>query len=108
MIIGTNQDKTEDIMPDMKTHTSKQLRQAIKGNPNESRREWMLGMKQRAGKENSNNKDFHLWHRTIIRFFWRTQTWRISGWNTRFNPVQAGIVEKPEIIYTVVQEITME
>ena len=39
MIIGTHQDKIEDIMRDMKTHTSKQLRKAITEHPGESRSE---------------------------------------------------------------------
>lgn len=39
MIIGTHQAKMEDIMRDMKTHTSKQLRKAINEHPTESRRE---------------------------------------------------------------------
>src|ERR1041384_7212041 len=42
MIIGSNQNKLEDIMRDMKRHTSEKLKEAIKSNPQESRREWLL------------------------------------------------------------------
>jgi putative transposase len=60
-IIGTNGDKLENIMRDMKKHTSTALKQAIKEHPTESRREWMLWMMERAGRKNSQNSEFQLW-----------------------------------------------
>ena len=97
MIIGTHQDKMEDIMRDMKTNTSKQLRQAINEHPTESRREWLLWMMQRAGKKNSNNKDFQLWqqdnHPVLLKNA-KMAHQRLDY--THYNPVTAGIVEKPE------------
>jgi REP element-mobilizing transposase RayT len=69
MIIGSKKDKLEDIVRDMKKHTSSELKVAIKNNIQESRKDpiaigWMLwiacpdasGM-ERAGKKNGNNKD---------------------------------------------------
>ena len=61
MIIGTQGDKLENIMRDMKKHTSVALKEAIKQHPGESRREWMLWMMERAGKKNSQNANFQLW-----------------------------------------------
>src|SRR3569832_592481 len=61
MIIGSNQNKLEDIMRDMKRHTSEKLREAIRPNQQESRREWMSKKKKRAGRQNSNNSSFQLW-----------------------------------------------
>lgn len=61
MIIGTNKEKLEDIMGDMKKHTSLELKRAIKNHPAESRREWLLWMMERAGKRNSQNLNFQLW-----------------------------------------------
>src|SRR5882672_92792 len=42
MIIGSHKDKLENIMQQMKMHTSIRLKEAIKNNPEESRKEWML------------------------------------------------------------------
>jgi putative transposase len=61
MIIGSDGEKLEDIMRDMKKHTSLELKKAIKNHPGESRREWLLSMMESAGKENSQNLSFQLW-----------------------------------------------
>ena len=39
MIIGSNKNKLEDIVRDMKKHTSSELKTAIKNNASESRKE---------------------------------------------------------------------
>ena len=61
MIIGSHQDKLGDIVRDMKSYTSRRLRQAIQDHPQESRREWMLWMMDRAGSKNKNNMNFQFW-----------------------------------------------
>lgn len=61
MIIGSNKNKLETIVRDMKKHTSEQMKYAIQNNKNESRREWMLGMMKDAGKANNNNANFQFW-----------------------------------------------
>jgi putative transposase len=61
MIISSSKNKLEDIVRDMKSHTSNQLKKKITENNQESRREWMLWMMQRAGKLNNNNKDWQFW-----------------------------------------------
>lgn len=61
MIIGSHADKLERIMQNMKRHTAEKLRKAIKYHTGESRKEWMLWMMERAGKQNSNNIAFQLW-----------------------------------------------
>jgi hypothetical protein len=49
------------LIRDLKGFTSKKLVQLIEENPQESRREWMLWMFERAGKKNSNvtNRQFY-------------------------------------------------
>jgi putative transposase len=54
MIIGTHDEALENIIRDMKRHTSERLREAIKNHPAESRLEWILWMMEGAGKKNSN------------------------------------------------------
>lgn len=49
------------FMRDFKGFTSRTLLKAIEGNPQESRKEWMLWMFERAGKKNSNVKEKQFW-----------------------------------------------
>lgn len=60
-IIGTEKEKLQDIVRDMKKYTSKAVLNAIKENPRECRREWMLWMFERAGKNNGKNKNYQFW-----------------------------------------------
>ncbi|MEO6669796.1 MAG: transposase [Ferruginibacter sp.] len=50
-----------NVLRDLKKFTSKQIVKAIKESPKESRKEWMTYMFERAGRRNSNNKDFQFW-----------------------------------------------
>ncbi|MDQ2864297.1 MAG: hypothetical protein M3R50_11750 [Bacteroidota bacterium] len=68
IIIGSNKDKLEDIVRDMKKHTSSTLKVAIKNNNSESRKEWMIWMFERAGKKNGNNKDWQFWQQPQLSF----------------------------------------
>ena len=97
MVIGTHGDKLENIMRDMKKHTSTALKQAIKEHPTESRREWMLWMMKRAGEKNSQNSKFQLWQQDnhpIELFDHKILHQKLDYMH--YNPVVAGIVEKPE------------
>ena len=97
MIIGTNKDKLENIMRDMKRHTSERLRACIKIHPQESRREWMLWMMERAGTKNSNNIGFQLWRQDNHPFVMDDiQKLHNSLDYIHNNLVEAGIVEKAE------------
>ncbi len=51
MITGSSKDKLEDIVRDMKKHTSTALKAAIKNNVVESRKEWMMWIMERAGRK---------------------------------------------------------
>ena len=97
MIISSETGKPEDIMRDMKSFTSNQLKKAITENPRESRKEWLLWMMERAGKKNSNNNNFQ---------FWQQHNKPIELTNNKIiqqkldyihnNPVEEGIVHRPE------------
>ncbi len=97
MIIGTHGDKLENIMRDMKKHTSVALKTAIEQHPAESRREWMLWMMKRAGRKNSHNADFQLWQQNnhpIELFNLKILHQKLDYMHN--NPVEAGIVAHPE------------
>jgi REP element-mobilizing transposase RayT len=97
MIIGTHGENLENIMRDMKKHTSNALRTAIEQHTAESRREWMLWMMKRAGIKNSQNKSFQLWQQDnhpIELYGVKILHQKLDY--IHYNPVVAGIVEKPE------------
>jgi putative transposase len=97
MIVGTHGEKLENIMRDMKKHTSAELKRAIKEHPGESRKEWMLWMMERAGKKNSQNSNFQLWQQDNhpIELFDNKILHQKLDY-IHYNPVVARIVEKPE------------
>lgn len=61
MIIGSKEEKLEDIVRDMKKHTSLRFKECIKNNNFESRKEWLMWKIERASKKNSNNSDWQFW-----------------------------------------------
>ena len=97
MILGSHGNNLSDIMRDMKRHTSVQLKEAIIKDPQESRREWMLSMMQKAGKENSHNLEFQLWQQDNHPIQLTTPAIAHQKLDyMHYNPVVSGIVEKPE------------
>ncbi len=97
MIIGSNKNKMQDIVRDMKRHTSFELKKSIQKNPAESRKKWILNLMQEAGKNNINNENFQLWqqHNHPIEltsdFLCRQKLNYLHE-----NPVKAGFVDKAE------------
>jgi putative transposase len=97
MIIGSNKEPMENIMRDLKRHTSETLREAIEKHGQESRKEWMLQMMKQAGMLNPNNRGFQLWRqdnrpielRDSERLYQKLKY-------IHHNPVEAGFVEKEE------------
>jgi len=91
-----------NILRDLKKYTSKQIVQAIKENPKESRREWMIYMFERAGKRNSNNKDFQFWQQGNHPIELSTPAMLNQKLDyLHENPVKAGIVYEPqEYVYS--------
>jgi putative transposase len=102
MIIGTNKNPMENIVRDLKRHTSKALLKAISENPVESRREWMLFMFERAGRKNSNNSKYQFWqqHNHPIELDNNTvMDQRLDYLHN--NPVEEGYVYEPhEYVYS--------
>jgi len=93
LIIGTEGNKMEDILRDFKSFTSRELKEAIKNNLQESRKEWMIWMMERAGKLNNQNGNWQLWqqHNKPIELF----TYSVIKQKLDYihnNPVEAGFV----------------
>ena len=86
-----------NILRDLKKYTSKQIFHAIEENPKESRREWMIYMFERAGKRNSNNKDFQFWQQNNHPIELSTPAMLKQKLDyLHENPVRAGIVYEPQ------------
>ena len=97
MIISSEENKLENIIRDLKSYTSTQMRSAINDNPIESRKEWMLWMIKRAGLKNSNNNDYQFWQQNnhpIELYNYEMAKQKLDY--THNNPVEAGFVSKPE------------
>ena len=96
LIIGTKDKPMEDILRDVKRHTSKKIVEAINENPQESRKEWMMKLFEKAGRDNPNNENFQ---------FWQQGNHPIELWSGKVidqklnylhnNPVVAGWVDEP-------------
>jgi putative transposase len=65
---------TSGLIRDFKGFTSRKIMKTIEENPQESRREWMLLMFDRAGKKNSNVK---------LRQFWQQNNKPIEIWSLK-------------------------
>lgn len=85
------------LLKELKTYTSKQLQKAIAEHNQESRKDWMLWLMERAGLKNSNVKQ---------RQFWQQHNQPIELWSAtvidqkidyiHYNPVEAGFVSEPQ------------
>lgn len=96
-IIGTQGEKLQDILRDLKKHTSKELIKEIKDNPQESRKEWMLWMFKRAGEKNGNNKKYQFWQQHNQPLVISNPIAYEQKLNyIHLNPVEAGFVNSAE------------
>jgi REP element-mobilizing transposase RayT len=94
MIIGSQGNPLDGIMRDMKSFTSRRLRQLITDNVQESRREWMLRMMQQSGLRNSNNNGWQLWQQDSHPI--ELRDWPMTRQKLDYvhdNPVAAGFVD---------------
>ena len=98
MIISTTEGHFfENTMRDLKKFTSTEIIKAIRNNPKESRKEWLLQAFTEEGKKNSNNTSNQ---------FWQQDNHPIELYNNKMieqkldylhnNPVESGFVTKPE------------
>src|SRR5262245_34937666 len=61
IISRSGNEKLEEIMRDFKKFTSYKLLGAIMENIQESRKEWLISLFEKAGAGNSNNSKYQLW-----------------------------------------------
>ena len=97
MIIGSRGRKLDKIVGEMKSFTSRSLRDAIGEHQGESRKEWMVWLMEGAGKKNGNNRDWQLWQQNnkpleilSVDMFYQKMDY------IHRNPVEAGFVDNEE------------
>jgi DNA modification methylase len=98
MIIGRHGDPNlEHIIRDIKKFTSTQIIEAIRNNPQESRKELLLWLFERAGKRNTNNTNYQFWQQNNQPIALQSDKFIDQKLNyIHNNPVEAGIVLSPE------------
>ena len=90
-------DSLEGIIRDIKKYTSVKIIEAIQNNPQESRKELLLWLFERAGQSNSNNTKFQFWQQHNHPVELSTDEMLEQRINyIHNNPVEAGIVMSPE------------
>lgn len=96
LIISTEKGSLSDIMRDLKRHTSKAILKAITDNIQESRRDWLLWMFERAGKHNANNEQYQFWQQNNHPIELSTHQMMIQRLDyLHNNPVESGAVDYP-------------
>ena len=98
MIIGRHGELSmEGIIRDIKKFTSVKIIEAIRSNPQESRRELLLWLFERAGKHNPNNIRYQFWQQHSHPIELTTNEMMDQRLNyIHNNPVEAGIVLSAE------------
>lgn len=96
LIIGAHQHPLPEIIRDLKAYTSRRLRELINDHPQESRKEWIVWMMERAGRRNGNNYDWQLWQQGSNPVELGSRPiFRQKMDYIHYNPVAAGFVDEP-------------
>ncbi len=85
------------LLGSFKSYTAKQLIKQIEQNSRESRKEWLLHMFKFYGKGNSQNEEVQFWQNGNHSIcLWSSEVIKQKISYLHNNPVQQGIVAKPE------------
>ena len=97
LLASAKNDDLSDILRDFKKFTSKEVIKAIVNNEHESRRDWMLAIFRAQGSKNSRNENYQFWRQDNQPKECYSPEFTFQKMNyIHNNPVEAGIVEKPE------------
>jgi REP element-mobilizing transposase RayT len=89
--------RPELLLGDFKRFTSKEVVKAIKENPRESRKEWLLEQFKKAGSNSSNVKEFQFWqHNNKPIELWSNKVIFEKISYIHNNPVEEGLVYYPQ------------
>jgi len=96
LIFRAKDNNPDKLLGRIKEHTSKQLVRAIRENGQESRKEWMLWMFERAASKSSNVKGRQFWqHNNQPIELWSADVIEQKANYLHNNPVISGFVNEP-------------
>ncbi|GAB1855355.1 hypothetical protein MHTCC0001_01880 [Flavobacteriaceae bacterium MHTCC 0001] len=82
-----------ELIRDFKKYTAKKVIEAIQNNPQESRKEWLLWMFERAGEKQGNVSRFQFWqHHNKPIELWSEAVLKQKIDYIHNNPVESGFV----------------
>jgi len=82
-----------ELLRDFKKYTAKKVIEAIENNPQESRKEWLLWMLERAGKKKGNEVKYQFWqHHNKPIELWSEKVIKQKIDYIHNNPVESGFV----------------
>ncbi len=85
--------KPMELLKDFKKHTSKKVIEAIENNSQESRKEWLLWMFERAGKKKDNVSKYQFWqHHNKPIELWSEKVIKQKIAYIHNNPLESGFV----------------
>ena len=97
LIIRAKENNPEILLGKIKEHTSKAIQKHIKENNQESRKEWVSWMFERAGLKSSNVKNAQFWqHNNKPIEIWSEEVLNQKMDYIHQNPVVSGFVIEPE------------
>ncbi|AFU67263.1 transposase, IS200 family [Psychroflexus torquis ATCC 700755] len=96
LIFRSSNEDPSGLIRDFKGFTARKLIKAIEENPQESRKEWLLFMMERAGKTKSNVKQHQFWqqHNQPVEL-WSEKVIQQKINYIHNNPVKSGFVTNP-------------
>lgn len=96
LIFRSSNAEPSALMRDFKGFTARKMLKAIKENPQESRKKWLLWMFKKAGDQNSNISESQFWQQGNHPIeIWSLKVFRQKLRYIHENPVKSGFVINP-------------
>ena len=93
LIFRSSIEQPSELLRDFKRHTAKKILEAIENNPQESRKEWLLWMFERAGKKNATTSKHQFWqHHNKPIELWSEKVIKQKIDYIHNNPIESGFV----------------
>jgi len=96
IIFRSSNEDPSGVLRDFKKHTSKKILKTIENNPQETRKEWLLWMFERAGNKKRNVSKYQFWqHHNKPIELWSTAVIKQKIDHIHNKPVESGFVTGP-------------
>ena len=93
LVFRSDSEDPSGLIRDFKKHTAKKVIEAIRDNPQESRKEWLLWMLKKAGKQKGNVNKYQFWqHHNKPIELWSDKVIQQKIDYIHNNPIESGFV----------------